>query len=271
MYAISNLGALLFAKRLSEFSSVSRKAVRVIQYADSSRMDMLKDYTVDKGYAAGWDQINLYLDALIPSKFVIERAIREQKTAFPMQAVREAVVNALIHQDFTIPGTGPTVEIFSDRMEVTNPGVPLVEGKRIIDQPAKVRNERMAALMCRMELSGEAGTGWDDMVRSCEVQHLLAPRITVYPEHTRVTLLAEMPFSNAMPDDKLLSCYDHACILYLEGQCLTSRSLRTRFGLPQSSAGSIARLIRMAVEKGYIKPAPETAGSKRVEYVPFWA
>lgn len=271
LYAVSNLGALLFAKRLSAFPRVSRKAVRVIQYADNSRMDMLKDYTVDKGYAAGWDQINLYLDALIPSRLGIERAIREKRTAYPMQAVREAVVNALIHQDFTITGTGPMVESFYGRLEITNPGVPLTDGKRIIDQPAKARNERMAAMMRRMGLSGEPGSGWDDMVRACEAQHMLAPGITVYPEHTRVTFFSEMPFSDASPQDKLLSCYDHASILYLDGQHLTTRSLRDRFGLPQSSAGSITRLIRTAVQEGLIKPTPETVESKRVEYVPYWA
>ena len=44
-----------------------------------------------------------------------------------VEVVRELVANALIHQDFFVTGTGPMVEIFDDRIEITNPGAPLVD------------------------------------------------------------------------------------------------------------------------------------------------
>jgi ATP-dependent DNA helicase RecG len=48
-------------------------------------------------------------------------------------AVRELVANAIIHQDFSLRGTGPMIEVFTDRMEITNPGVPLVQTERFLD------------------------------------------------------------------------------------------------------------------------------------------
>ena len=106
--------------------------------------------------------------------------MREQRTAYPILAIREAVANALIHQDFSITGTGPVVEIFQNRIEITNPGTPLVEITRIIDNPPRSRNEKLAALMRRLRMCEELGTGWDKIVITCELKQLPAPRIELF-------------------------------------------------------------------------------------------
>ena len=71
--------------------------------------------------------------ALIPSNEVIDRSLRKAVPMFPAIAVRELVSNALIHQDFSVTGAGPMVEIFDDRIEITNPGEPLVNTDRFVD------------------------------------------------------------------------------------------------------------------------------------------
>ena len=50
LYAITNMGAILFAKKFSEFDKVSRKAIRVVQYEGNNRLIMLKENTENKGY-----------------------------------------------------------------------------------------------------------------------------------------------------------------------------------------------------------------------------
>lgn len=57
-------------------------------------------------------------------------------------AIRKAVANSLVHQDFNISGTGPMVEIYTDRIEITNTGKPVVKIDRFIDNPPKSRNEQ---------------------------------------------------------------------------------------------------------------------------------
>ena len=175
LYAITNLGAILFAKRLSEFPRLSRKAVRIVQYEGNNRLSMLKENIGNKGYAVGFEGLMKFVEALIPTQEPIVGALRENRSAYPILAIREAVANALIHQDFSIPGTGPVIEIFEKRIEITNSGTPLVDVRRIIDNPPKSRNEKLASLMRRLRMCEELGSGWDKIVSSCEFAQLPAP------------------------------------------------------------------------------------------------
>ena len=271
LFAITNLGAILFAKSISDFPRLSRKAVRVVQYHGKNRLNVSKEYIGKKGYAVGFEGLLSFIEALLPSEEPIIGGLREKKTAYPNLAIREAVGNALIHQDFSISGTGPVIEIFEDRIEITNPGTPMVSVMRIVDNPSKSRNEKLAELMRRLRICEELGTGWDKIVTSCELALLPAPKIVLYEENTKVILFKEMLFSSISPEDKLWACYLHACIKQVQGEHLTNSSLRERFGLKQTAAGSISRLIKEAINQSLIKPLdPETA-PRYMKYLPYWA
>ena len=271
LYSITNLGAVLFAKKLTDFERISRKAIRVVQYKGNNRLSLLKEDIGNKGYVIGFEGLLKYIEAIVPSEERIDIALRTKNSAYPMIALREIIANALIHQDFTISGTGPLVEIFEDRIEVTNPGYPLVDINRIIDNPPKSRNEKLASLMRSLRICEELGTGWDKIVIACELMQLPAPKIEIYEDSTKVILYAQIPFTNLSMEEKLWSCYLHACIKYVQNENLTNSSLRERFALPESSSGSISRLIKEAVNKQMIKPLdPETA-PRYMKYIPVWA
>ena len=184
---------------------------------------------------------------------------------------KEAIANSLIHQDLYITGAAPVVEIFDNRIEVTNPGTPLVDVLRIIDNPPKSRNEKLASLMRRLKMCEELGRGWDRMVLACGAQHLPAPRIEVFQENTKVTLFSEISFSNISMEDKLWSCYLHACLMYIQGDALTNKSLRERFNVSETSAGSISRLIKEAISQGKIKALDPDTAKRYMRYIPIWA
>ena len=80
------------------------------------------------------------------------QALRRSVPAFPEIAIRELVANALIHQDSLASAAGPMVEIFPGRIEVTNPGEPLVDTQRLLDSPPRSRNEVLASLMRRFRI-----------------------------------------------------------------------------------------------------------------------
>lgn len=271
LYCITNLGAILLAKRLSDFNRISRKAMRIVQYLGTNKLNMLKEDIGNNGYVVGFEGLLKVIEAIIPTREPINGALREKETAFPMLALREIVANALIHQDFSISGTGPIVEIFDNRIEVTNSGQPLVNIKRIIDNPPRSRNEKLAALMRRLRMCEELGTGWDKIVLICERYCLPAPKIDLYEDSTKVTLFSNMPFSRLSLEDKLWACYLHACIKHVEGEQLTNSSLRIRFGLKESSSGTISRLIKEAVSKELIKPLDPTTAPRYMKYIPIWA
>ena len=233
---------------------------------------MLREDISKKGYASEFEHLLKYIEALTPTEERIgDDGLRDKTVAYPELAIREIVANALVHQDFTVSGTGPTIEIFANRIEIINSGIPLVDIKRIVDNPPKSRNEKLASLMRRFRICEELGTGWDKIVMACEMLKLPAPKIELYDDSTKVTLFSAVKFSNLSLEDKLWAVYLHACVMHIQGEQLTNSSLRNRFDLPSTSAGSISRLIKEAVNKNLIKPLDPTTSNKYMKYIPVWA
>ena len=269
-YAITNLGALLFARRLSDFPRLGRKAMRVVSYDGVNRLKINKEETMNEGYALCFENLVTLVNAILPSKEDINSARKVLISPFPLPAIREAMANSMIHQDLYITGAGPVIEIFSNRVEVTNPGTSLVDIMRIVDNPPKSRNEKLASLMRRLNMCEELGRGWDRMVLSCEMQLLPAPRIQIYQESTKVVLFESLAFANISPEDKVWSTYLHACLKYIEGDALTNTSLRERFGLKVTSSGQVSRLIKETVTKGLLKPLDPDTAPRYMRYIPLW-
>jgi ATP-dependent DNA helicase RecG len=131
---IYNLGAILFAKDLAVFQALGHKAIRVIQYANSSRTDTLREWEEKRGYASSFFNAVDFLNILLPTREIITpTGQRKNRPMYPPTALRKLLANMLIHQDFNIKGTSPMVEIFEHRIEMTNTGQPLVDPRRFLD------------------------------------------------------------------------------------------------------------------------------------------
>ncbi|WP_064574677.1 ATP-binding protein [Cupriavidus gilardii] len=268
---ITHLGGVLFARRIDDFHSLRRKAVRVVAYRDNDRIATLREQIGEKGYAAGFQALIGYIGALLPGKEVIGSALRKDVPMYPALAIRELLVNALIHQDFAVGGAGPMVEIFRDRIEITNPGTPLVDVQRFLDTPPRSRNERLASMMRRFGICEERGSGVDKVVHQSEVYQLPAPEFAIVSDHTRATLFAHRNLSKMDRNDRIRACYLHACLRYVQRDSMTNASLRERFAIETRNSAVASRLIKEAVEAGMIRAHDESAGRKYMKYVPFWA
>ncbi|GAA0267149.1 helix-turn-helix domain-containing protein [Cryptosporangium japonicum] len=269
--SITNLGGILFAKRLDDFPSLRRKAVRVIQYSSNSRVATVKEQLGVHGYAAGFAGLISYINGLLPSNEVVGQALRQTVKMYPELAIRELVANALIHQDFSITGAGPMVEIFDDRIEITNPGLPLIDPLRFIDSPPRSRNERLGTIMRRGGICEERGSGWDKIGLEIELHQLPAPLIEVDNDHTRVTLLSYRALKDMDRSDRVRAVYLHTCLRYVSRQKVTNTSIRERFGISQQNSAKASRLIKEAVEDGMIALRDPHAPLRLREYVPSWA
>lgn len=268
---ITNLGAILLAKRLGDFHSLRRKAIRVIKYKSNSRVETEREQIGARGYASGFEGLIAYINGLLPANEVIQQALRRTVPMYPELAVRELVANGLIHQDFFITGTGPMVEIFDDRMEISNPGIPLVQVERFLDSPPRSRNEGLASFMRRIGVCEERGSGVDKVVFQTEIFQLPAPVFEVVGETTRAMLFAHRPLSKMDKMDRIQACYLHACLRYVNRDFMTNTSLRERFGIEPQNSAIASRLIKEAIDAGKIRPHDEAAGRKYMKYVPFWA
>lgn len=268
---ILNLGAILFAKNLSEFPSLARKALRVVHYKGRTRIETQHEQQGGKGYANGFEGLIGYINARLPHNEVLGAALRKDVPMFPELSIRELVANALIHQDFFQTGTGPMIEIFDDRLEITNPGKPLIDTDRFLDSPPKSRNEALASLMRRIGICEERGSGIDKVVHETEVFQLPAPRFETTPEHTRAILFAHKEFDAMTTPERAYACYLHACLHYLLPDYMTNESLLERFGLPPEKIAAASRVITAAKKQGLILPADKSQGNKFARYIPHWA
>lgn len=267
VYKITFLGAILFARNIQDIKKVSRKTIRVIKYAGNNKVKRESDKDGTKGYAIGFEGLIEYINTLLPSNEEIKKALRVETKTYPEVAIREFVANALIHQDFSIDGTGPMIEIFDNRIEITNPGIPLIEIDRFIDHPPRSRNENLASMMRRFGFCEESGSGIDRALINIELFQLPAPKFETYDNFTRVTLFAPLPLNSMTDEDKIRACYQHCVLKYLtKTERMTNTSLRDRLGISESNYPAASKIIRLTINKGLVREA-----EKSKEYVPWWA
>ena len=270
-WTITNLGALLFARRLTDFHGLSRKLTRVIEYSGTTRIKGLREQVGVRGYAVGFEDLISFVNALLPTREVIDAALRREVPAFPELAVREIIANALIHQELSITGAGPLVEIFEDRLEVSNPGSPLMSTDRLLDSPPRSRNESLASFMRRIGYCEERGGGIDKVVFETEIHQLPAPIFEEPGDNTRVVLFGPRDTGRMDKADRVRACYWHSVLKYVNRDFLTNASVRERFGISKVNNSIASRYIREAVEEAAIRPFDLDAPPKLRKYVPIWA
>lgn len=268
---ITNLGGILFARNLDEFKTLSRKAIRIIVYEGKGRLKTLREQCCQRGYATGFERLIELVNALLPRMEVIGQSIRREVAAYPELAIRELIPNALIHQDFSITGSGPMIEIFADRIEVTNPGLPLVHTDRFLDSPPRSRNEALASFMRRLNICEERGSGVDKVVSQTELHQLPAPVFEAPPDSTRAVLFAHKALKEMDRTERSRACYLHACLRYVERDPMTNSTLRARFGISEPNKAMVSRVIADALKDELIKPYDPKQGRKYAKYLPHWA
>lgn len=268
---VSNLGAILFATKLDEFNpSLARKGVRLMVYDGTNRVATVT-HRLDgqKGYASGFAGLVDYINGLVPKNEHIDSALRVAQPLFPELAVRELAANALIHQDMTVTGAGPQIELFLDRIEITNPGRPLVQADRMIDLPPRSRNEALASLMRRMGFCEEQGSGLDKVIAQVELFQLPPPLFREGEGSMQVILYGPRRFAEMTPEERVRACYQHAVLRFLSGDRMRNTTLCERFGIHSRNASQASVVIRKTQEEGLIKAAD--SDHPRAGYVPWWA
>lgn len=270
-YAVRRMGALLLARRLTDFPDVSRKAARVVVYATNSKAKTTLDHTWESGYAVGFQALVGFVMAQLPQNEVVEESIRRKVKLIPDIAIRELVANALIHQDFTQGGTSVMIEVYPNRVEISNPGEPLVPVERFIDG-YQSRNECLADLMRRMRICEEKSSGIDQVIEAAETFQLPAPEFLGGLRRTSVVIHGHKAFREMDREARIRACYQHCVLRYVMREDMTNQSLRGRFKLPESKSATVSQVIAATIEAGRIKTDQQAGAARRqARYLPFWA
>lgn len=270
---ITNFGALCCAYNLNEFDGLSRKCIRVIKYKGLTKRETEKELLAKKGYAIEYEGLIDYVNALLPSSEIIRNALRTESTIYPEIALRELIANALIHQDFTVRGSGPMIEIFDDRIEISNPGklLPTKKIDRLIRTTPESRNEILASAFRRYGICEERGSGFEKAVAAIELYGLPPLKFEELENSFRVTMYSPKIFSKLTPTERIEACYQHSIIKYFSSGGMTNTSLRERFKVSERQRPQVSLVIKEALAQNKIKRKdPDNASTKYVEYIPFW-
>lgn len=269
---ITNLAAILLAKRLEAFSpELARKAARVVIYEGANKLITRYDEPQPQGYAVGFEKLVDFVHSSAPRNHFVEQALRDEVKMFPRQAIRELIANALVHQSFDATGQSVMVEMYADRLEVSNPGLPPIKVERFIDE-FRSRNERLAELLRRMRVCEEKGSGIDKVVHLAEVFQLPAPDFRTSETRTTAVLFAHQDFAEMSKPDRIRACYQHCALKYVSNERMSNQSLRERFRLPESKAATASQVIGATKDAGLIKTdESDTTSTRYARYLPFWA
>ena len=270
---ITRLGAILLAKDINKFSiEIARKAVRFVLYDGTGKTKTNKETTIESGYVVGFENLVNYVHDMAPRNYILEDVVRTERRMFPKLALRELIANALIHQDFSVGGASVMIEMYADRVEISNPGKPIIQVDRFIDG-YRSRNERLADIMRRLGICEEKGSGIDKVIDQVEDFQLPAPEFREDDIRTTVVLYSHVDFSEMSRRDRIRACYQHCCLRYVSRKHMTNASLRKRFQLTDTQAASVSHVIAYTKEKGLIKLDEKngSASFRYTRYLPFWA
>ena len=270
LYNITKLGAILFAKNLGDFDALSRKSIRVIVYKGKNKVETIREQIGAKGYAVGFEGLVDWINSQLPANEEIGKALRKETRMYPEIAIRELVVNALIHQDFLEKGF-PMIEIYSDRIEISNPGIPLINPDRFIDEYVS-RNDKLADLMRRMGFCEEKGSWLDKVIFYNELYQLPGINVVIGDKRTSVIMYSYLPLNRLDKQERIRICYQHACLKYVSNEKMTNQSIRERFEIKEHNSSTASKIIKETLEEKLIKEDdPESKSRKYKSYIPYWA
>ena len=270
--SITNLGAILLANDIRKFPHLKGKTVRILRYTGTNNLVLDKEYTFVNGYAAAFEDMVDYIMNNLPQQEIIKGALRKNKTDYPRTTIREFLANSLVHQDFAVTGSQVMVEIFTDRVVMTNPGAPLNDVNRFIDLPPRSRNEDMAQSLLLFYICERRGSGVNRAIEALEEALMPPPKFVKGDFYTRVIIYGAQKLSAMSKQDKIRACYQHCCLLNEDNKEMTNQSVRERFEIDKKNFSIASRIINDTLAAGLIKSAePENVSRKFASYIPYYA
>jgi predicted HTH transcriptional regulator len=269
-YNITNLGAILFARDIQLFASIASKSVRVVRYIGRDKTKSSGEIEGQKGYAIGFQGLVKYVMDALPKEEKYVGGARSVVSSYSAISIREVVANALIHQDFTISGAGPLIEIYEDRVEIINPGNSLIKVDRMIDE-RRSRNEKIAKSMRDLGFCEERGGGIDKAIIDIEERFLPAPYFLASSDAMRIVLFGPKPFRDLSKSDRIWACFCHCVVKWIRHDFMSNTSLRERFSLTDEEYQVVSGVIAEAKREHRIKAADANQGKRNAKYIPYWA
>ena len=231
---------LLFGKnRRSLFPDA---IIRCARFSGTDKSHFLDQAEIDEYLPRAVESAVAFVERHTMQALEIGRVRRREIPEYPPAAVREAIINAIVHADYSIGGMSITVAVFDDRIEISNPGL-LPFGltmEAALAGTSKLRNRVIGRVFRELKLIEQWGSGMGRMMAACAEAGLRPPHFEEIGTSFRVTLYGRKVTTPAVPEwqeellqylteKKVISTRDAAQIWKI-----SDRAARTRLRKPVS-------------------------------------
>lgn len=191
----------------------------------------------------------------------IEGLRHTEQWEIPQAALREALVNAVIHADYMVSGSPLRISIFDDRVEIENPGL-LPSGLSLDDMKAgysKVRNRVLARVFRELKQTEQWGSGVQRIVNLCKDFGLREPSFEEIIDRFRVTLFRyrTYPVGLDVLGESIMNALKNA------GQASTSELSKT----VSYSEKTVRKRLNLLIEKGLVQEISRNPKDPRKKFV----
>ena len=193
----TNAGVLLFGKPVIRQKFFPFAEVRCARFAGTTRAEFIDRLDVEGGILAAIDEVPKFIrrNTKMAGKFGAMR--RQDIPEYPVDGIREALTNCLVHANYEITGTRFFIAIYDDKLEIQNPGI--MPPGMSIDQfkagVSRIRNPVIARVFGELDLIEEWGSGYKRIKDACQKDGYPEPtweeygtvmRVTFYPHSDKI-------------------------------------------------------------------------------------
>lgn len=172
---ITQAGAWLLADDITRFNISGNVSCALFMGNDKARILDRKDFSSD--VYSMIDFVMAYILSKINTELIIEKVKREERPELPEEALREAVVNALVHRDYRSTAN-VQVYIFQDRVEIVSPGgLPAGMTEDDLGKKSIPRNPLLFGMLYRMNVVEHIGSGIKRIHEACKDYGIKAPAV----------------------------------------------------------------------------------------------
>lgn len=158
-FRLNTAGALFFAKDISKFN-ISHQ-VKMVRFFDDEGINTFEKAEYNLSFLKLLKEAELFFNKTLINISQIKGFKRKTMQDYPFEAIREALVNALAHRDYTITTAPITFYIYNDRIEIRSPGrlvYPLTISELEENKPIH-RNEAICNIFSKTKYMEHVGTG----------------------------------------------------------------------------------------------------------------
>lgn len=155
---LTNAGILFFTQSPSYFFPQAQ--ITCVAYGSAEKIDIIDRKDFGDDVLTNIEHVFSFLRRHLSEASIIEGVNRKNQLEIPEVALREAIVNAIAHRDYTEKGARILIELFPDRLQITSPGgMPKGLKKADLGKYSLSRNPLIAELLFRVGLVEKLGTG----------------------------------------------------------------------------------------------------------------